>query len=55
MNLSYCHLWPEKIKIILLAVIFGFDIAVIAFHHTIRVILIFLAMPSVAMRFQRKS
>jgi membrane AbrB-like protein len=42
-------------EVTLLAMIFGFDIAFIAFHHTIRVILIFLAMPSVVMRFQRKS
>lgn len=41
-------------EVTLLAMIFGFDIGFIAFHHTIRVILIFLAMPSMVMRFQRK-
>ena len=42
-------------EVTLLAVIFGFDIAFIAFHHTIRVILIFLTMPAVTMRFRHKS
>jgi len=41
-------------EVTLLAVIFGFDIAFIAFHHTIRVILIFLTMPAIAFRFQKK-
>ena len=41
-------------EVTLLAVIFGFDIAFIAFHHTIRVILIFLTMPAIALRFQKK-
>ena len=41
-------------EVTLLAVIFGFDIAFIAFHHTIRVIMIFLAMPAIAVRLWRK-
>lgn len=32
-------------EVTLLALIFGFDVAFIAFHHTIRVMLIFLSMP----------
>ena len=41
-------------EVTLLAVVFGFDIAFIAFHHTIRVILIFLTMPGIALRLRRK-
>ena len=41
-------------EVTLLAVIFGFDIAFIAFHHTIRVILIFLTMPAIAIRLRQK-
>ena len=32
-------------EVTLLALLFGFDIAFVAFHHTARIILIFLAMP----------
>ena len=34
-------------EVTLLAVIFGFEIAFIAFHHTVRVIMIFLTMPPI--------
>ena len=32
-------------EITLLGIIFGFDMAFVAFHHTIRVIIVFLALP----------
>jgi membrane AbrB-like protein len=41
-------------EVTLLALIFGFDIAFIAFHHTIRVFLIFLTMPVLATRLNKK-
>jgi len=41
-------------EVTLLAVIFGFDIAFIAFHHTFRIILIFFTMPVIATKFQNK-
>ena len=40
-------------EVTLLALIFGFDIAFVAFHHTVRIILIFLSMPFAA-RFLQK-
>lgn len=40
-------------EVTLLAVIFGFDIAFIAFHHTVRVILIFLTMPAVVLSLKK--
>jgi uncharacterized membrane protein AbrB (regulator of aidB expression) len=37
-------------EVTLLALIFGFDVAFVAFHHTVRVMLIFLSLPVLAMR-----
>jgi len=37
-------------EVTLLALIFGFDVAFVAFHHTVRVILIFLSLPVLALR-----
>ena len=37
-------------EVTLLALIFGFDVAFVAFHHTIRVMLIFLSLPAMALR-----
>ena len=37
-------------EVTLLALIFGFDVAFVAFHHTIRVMLIFISMPFMARR-----
>ncbi len=34
-------------EVTLLALIFGFDVAFVAFHHTIRVVMIFLALPTI--------
>ena len=34
-------------EVTLLALIFGFDVAFVAFHHTIRVMLVFLGLPFV--------
>ena len=35
-------------EVTLLALLFGFDIAFVAFHHTIRIILIFLTLPAIS-------
>ncbi len=37
-------------EVTLLALIFGFDVAFVAFHHTIRVMMIFVALPMLAFR-----
>ena len=37
-------------EVTLLALIFGFDVAFVAFHHTIRVMMIFVALPMLALR-----
>ena len=42
-------------EVTLLALLFGFDIAFVAFHHTIRIILIFLSLPFVARKFASKT
>ena len=41
-------------EVTLLALIFGFDIAFVAFHHTIRILLIIFSMPFFAVRLGRK-
>ena len=40
-------------EVTLLALIFGFDIAFVAFHHTVRIILIFISMPFAARSLQK--
>ncbi len=42
-------------EVTLLALIFGFDVAFVAFHHTVRVMLIFLSLPVLALRLGGKS
>ena len=37
-------------EVTLLALVFGFDVAFVAFHHTIRVMMIFVALPILALR-----
>jgi membrane AbrB-like protein len=37
-------------EVTLLALVFGFDVAFVAFHHTVRVMLIFLTLPALAVR-----
>ena len=37
-------------EVTLLALIFGFDVAFVAFHHTLRVMMIFLALPPIIIR-----
>ena len=37
-------------EVTLLALVFGFDVAFVAFHHTVRVMLIFLSLPMLALR-----
>ena len=41
-------------EVTLLSVIFGFNIAFIAFHHTIRIIIIFVTMPPIAIYLKGK-
>jgi len=57
---SFLSIWLAFVpgglyEVTLLALIFGFDIAFIAFHHTVRVFLIFLTMPAAASRLQRRA
>lgn len=42
-------------EVTLLALLFGFDIAFVAFHHTIRIILIFISLPLAALRYGKKN
>lgn len=42
-------------EVTLLALLFGFDIAFVAFHHTIRIILIFLSLPVASRKFINKT
>ena len=42
-------------EVTLLALVFGFDVAYIAFHHTIRVVMIFLSLPAVILHLNRPS
>lgn len=42
-------------EVTLLAVIFGFDVAFVAIHHTVRIILVILCLPLLAMKFMRKT
>ena len=41
-------------EVTLLALIFGFDIAYVAFHHAVRVVLVFITMPITALRLRKK-
>ncbi len=41
-------------EVTLLALIFGFDVAFSAFHHTVRILLIFFSLPVIAYRFRGK-
>ena len=40
-------------EVTLLALIFGFDIAYVAFHHAVRVVLVFITMPVTALRLRK--
>ena len=42
-------------EVTLLALVFGFDVAFVAFHHTIRVLMIFLSLPGLASWLKRQS
>lgn len=42
-------------EVTLLALLFGFDVAFIAFHHTVRVVLIFLSMPAIIAYLKRSN
>ena len=41
-------------EVTLLALIFGFDIAIVAFHHTVRVVFLFMSMPLIVNSLGRK-
>ena len=56
---SFLSLWLAFVpgglyEVTLLALVFGFDVAFVAFHHTIRVVMIFLSLPAVAVRLVAK-
>lgn len=40
-------------EVTLLALVFGFDLAFVSFHHTVRILLIFFSLPWLARRFER--
>ena len=41
-------------EVTLLALLFGFDVAFVAFHHTVRVVMIFMSMPLIVNSLDRK-
>ena len=55
---GFMHMWMAFVpgglyEVTLLALIFGFDVAFVAFHHTVRVMMIFLSMPALVSRLRR--
>ncbi len=60
LDISFLTTWLAFVpgglyEVTLLALIFGFDIAFVAFHHTIRVMIIFLFMPFIALKIKDKN
>ena len=58
-NIEFLTIWMAFVpgglyEVTLLALIFGFDVAFVAFHHTIRVVMIFLAMPMIVSRLGKR-
>ena len=56
---NFLRLWLAFVpgglyEVTLLALLFGFDVAFVAFHHTVRVVMIFLALPALTFRLDRK-
>ena len=56
---NFLRLWLAFVpgglyEVTLLALLFGFDVAFVAFHHTVRVVMIFLALPALAFQLDRK-
>ncbi len=41
-------------EVTLLALLFGFDVAMVTFHHTVRVLIVFFGLPFIAVRAERK-
>jgi membrane AbrB-like protein len=58
MDVSFLEMWLAFVpgglyEVTLLALIFGFDIAFVAFHHTVRIMMVFLTMPFIITRMKR--
>ena len=58
MEVSFLEMWLAFIpgglyEVTLLALIFGFDIAFVAFHHTVRIMMVFLTMPFIVSRMKK--
>ena len=58
MDVSFLEMWLAFVpgglyEVTLLALIFGFDIAFVAFHHTVRIMMVFLTMPFVITRMKK--
>ncbi len=58
-NIEFLTIWMAFVpgglyEVTLLALIFGFDVAFVAFHHTVRVVMIFLSMPMIVSRLGKK-
>lgn len=58
MDVSFLEMWLAFVpgglyEVTLLALIFGFDIAFVAFHHTVRIMMVFLTMPLIITRMKK--
>ena len=58
MGVSFLEMWLAFVpgglyEVTLLALIFGFDIAFVAFHHTVRIMMVFLTMPFIVSRMKK--
>jgi membrane AbrB-like protein len=58
MDVSFLEMWLAFVpgglyEVTLLALIFGFDIAFVAFHHTVRIMMVFLTMPFIITRMKK--
>jgi membrane AbrB-like protein len=58
MGVSFLEMWLAFVpgglyEVTLLALIFGFDIAFVAFHHTVRIMMVFLTMPFIVSRIKK--
>jgi len=56
---SFLAMWMAFVpggfyEVTLLALVFGFDVAFVAFHHTVRVLIILLSLPSIVFRLRQK-
>ena len=60
MDISFLAMWLAFVpgglyEVTLLALIFGFDIAFVAFHHTIRIVMVFISLPFIVTRMKDAS